>query len=97
MLANACIFMSSVLWICEAIWNVDGASLDCRTADNCATINADRMFRKIFDVVSLGVIRASQMILAILQPKKAGIFRFTQTSHRLKDRVQNGLNVGWRT
>src|SRR5262252_2249482 len=97
MLANARIFMSSVLWIGEAIWNVHGASLNCRTADNCATVDADRMFRKVFDVICLGVVRTRQMVLAILQPEKAGIFRLAQASRRLKNGVQNGLNVGRRT
>jgi hypothetical protein len=73
MLADARIFMSSVLRIREAVRDVHRAALDRRAANDRTAIHADRMFRKVFDVVRLSVVGTGQMARAILQLEKAGI------------------------
>lgn len=50
------------------------AALDRRAANDRTAIDADRMFRKVFDVVRLGIVGAGQMVHAILKLEEAGIF-----------------------
>ena len=74
MFADARIFMRTLLRIRETIRDMHCAAFDRRAAYDRTAIRADRMFRKVFDVVRLGVVGTGQMVVAILQLEKAGIF-----------------------
>jgi len=89
--------MGGVFGIDEAIWYMHSTAFDRRAADERAAVYFDRIFRKVFDVFRFGVVGAGQMILATMQFEKARIFGLAQTPCRLKDRVQNGPDVSWRT
>ncbi len=82
-----------VFWIGHAVRNVHDAAFESRSADQRAAIDANRMFSQIADVVRLGIIRADDVALAVLQPEKDGIFRGAKLSRGAHDRFKNGLDI----
>ena len=70
------------------------ATIECGPADECGTIQIDRVFREVLDVLRLGIVGGHQVALPVTQLEEAGVFRLAQMARRLKDRHNNRLNIG---